>query len=93
MNEVEPNDTAMTVLGMALNEASLWLLEKNLGKRPRLSHIEKAAKLMHSCAELLAEEIHEADKVRAGLAALRKELSNRGIEIEARGGRWEWVPE
>lgn len=93
MSEVEPQDTAMDVLAMAHNEASLWLLEKKLGKAQKASHITKAVNLMRSCSDLLAAEIEAADKLKAERDALVKELSARGIEVELIGGSWVWKTE
>lgn len=48
--------------------------------------------ILTRCRDQIDAEAREAEKVRAELAILRKELSDRGIDIEARGGRWEWKP-
>lgn len=86
MSEVEPQDKAMDVLAMVWRElVALRLSVRTLDRDVLI--IENHAR---QCSELLAAEIHEADKLRAELAALRKELSERGIEVEMIGGRWVW---
>lgn len=93
MSKVEPGDTAMDILAMAYAQVQMWLLAPKVGKPQKPIYIKRAAKLIQQCSDRLAAEIEAADKVRAELEALRKELSARGIDIDARGGSWHWKPD
>lgn len=93
MNEVEPQDTAMDVLAMAYGQVQMWLLAPKVGKPQKPVYIKRSARFMRQCSDLLAAEIEAADKAKGELERLRKELSERGIDVELVGGRWEWKTE
>jgi len=78
---------------MAYGQVQMWLLAPKVGKPQKPIYVKRAAKFIQSCSDLLAAEIESAGKVKAELESLRKELSDRGIDIEARGGSWVWKPE
>lgn len=83
----------MDILAMAYGQVQMWLLAPKIGKPQKPIYVKRAAKFIQSCSDRLAEEIEAADKAKAELDALRKELSARGIDIESRGGSWVWKPD